>query len=295
MNLHYLPRISDRISYIYIDHAKISQKNTAFTITKKDNTYSLPIANYLVLLLGPGTSITQQAIKLASQSGTTLIWTQSNITKTLAVCNGTSLNSSSKAIELQAKAFSNKKEHLLIARKMYQLRFPNENFTGLSLAKMRGKEGFRMKQIYQINSKKYGVPWYGRDYDPQHFERSDLINQNLTIANQILYGICTAVILALGFSPALGFIHVGLQNSFVYDLADLYKASLTIPAAFESTKTQTDIKKLLSKKLYDQQLLKQITTDLLNLFDIHEPLVDILYLWDNIQGFQTSGLLYLDK
>lgn len=73
MNLHYLPRISDRISYIYIDHAKISQKNTAFTITKKDNTYSLPIANYLVLLLGPGTSITQQAIKLASQSGTTLI------------------------------------------------------------------------------------------------------------------------------------------------------------------------------------------------------------------------------
>ena len=31
----------------------------------------------------------------------------------------------------------------------------------------------------------------------------------------------------------LGFVHVGHENSFVYDIADLYKAETTIPVAFE--------------------------------------------------------------
>ena len=34
--------------------------------------------------------------------------------------------------------------------------------------------------------------------------------------------------LALGCSAALGFIHTGHHRSFVYDIADLYKAELSI-------------------------------------------------------------------
>ena len=34
-------------------------------------------------------------------------------------------------------------------------------------------------------------------------------------------------------SPAVGFIHTGKQLSFVYDIADLYKADITIPLAFD--------------------------------------------------------------
>jgi CRISPR-associated protein Cas1 len=38
---------------------------------------------------------------------------------------------------------------------------------------------------------------------------------------------------ALGCAPGLGFVHVGHECSFVYDIADLYKAEVTIPIAFE--------------------------------------------------------------
>lgn len=45
---------------------------------------------------------------------------------------------------------------------------------------------------------------------------------------------CHAAIVSLGYSPGLGFIHTGKQLSFVYDVADLYKAETTIPVAFEA-------------------------------------------------------------
>ena len=48
-----------------------------------------------------------------------------------------------------------------------------------------------------------------------------------------LYGLAHAVIVALGCAPELGFVHVGHECSFVYDIADLYKAEVTIPIAFE--------------------------------------------------------------
>ena len=48
-----------------------------------------------------------------------------------------------------------------------------------------------------------------------------------------LYGLAHAVIVALGCEPGLGFVHVGHECSFVYDIADLYKAEVTIPIAFE--------------------------------------------------------------
>lgn len=40
----------------------------------------------------------------------------------------------------------------------------------------------------------------------------------------MLYAVCQAAIVSLGYSPALGFVHTGKQLSFVYDIADLYKA-----------------------------------------------------------------------
>ena len=46
------------------------------------------------------------------------------------------------------------------------------------------------------------------------------------------HAVCHAAIVSGGYSPAIGFVHTGKQLSFVYDVADLYKADLTIPIAF---------------------------------------------------------------
>ena len=117
---------------------------------------------------------------------------------------------------------------------MYGMRFPGEDVSSATMAQLRGREGARVKRVYARESERTGVFWNRRSYDPNDFDSGDPINQSLTAASAALYGIAHAVIAALGFVPALGVIHTGTDRSFVYDIADLYKAEVAIPAAFEA-------------------------------------------------------------
>lgn len=86
-------------------------------------------------------------------------------------------------------------------------------------------------------------------------------------ANSCLYGICHAAILSAGYSPALGFIHTGKQLSFVYDVADLYKAELTIPAAFAAVAEdgpglESRVRHKCRDLFHEQRLLARIVGDL---------------------------------
>jgi CRISPR-associated protein Cas1 len=65
------------------------------------------------------------------------------------------------------------------------------------------------------------------------------VNRALSAAHACLYGLCHAAIVATGFSPGLGFVHVGKLLSFVYDIADLYKVEITLPVAFQITRDGT--------------------------------------------------------
>jgi len=47
-----------------------------------------------------------------------------------------------------------------------------------------------------------------------------------------MYGICEAAILTAGYAPAVGFIHTGKPQSFVYDIAAIFKFETVIPVAF---------------------------------------------------------------
>ena len=127
-----------------------------------------------------------------------------------------------------------------VVRKMYQLRFPHEDVSTLTLQQLRGREGSRIRNVYRECSKKWNVPWNGKDYNPENFEASDTVNKALSMGHACLYGLAHAVIDTLGCSPGLGFVHVGYDCSFVYDIADLYKAEVTIPVAFEAAAQNVD-------------------------------------------------------
>jgi CRISPR-associated protein Cas1 len=116
---------------------------------------------------------------------------------------------------------------------MYAMRFPGEDTAGLTMQQLRGREGVRVRRAYLEHSKRTGVPWNGRDYDPEEFEASDAVNQALSAANTALYGVVHSVVVALGCAPGLGFVHTGHMRSFVFDIADLYKVDLTVPLAFD--------------------------------------------------------------
>lgn len=131
---------------------------------------------------------------------------------------------------------SNQRLRLVVAREMYDMRFPDEDVSRLTMQQLRGREGARVKKIYRKNSEETVVAWSRRDYTPDDFSAGDTINQCLSAAHACLYGIVHSVIVALGCSPGLGFVHTGHSRSFVYDIADLYKAEIKIPVAFAVAK-----------------------------------------------------------
>jgi CRISPR-associated protein Cas1 len=76
------------------------------------------------------------------------------------------------------------------------------------------------------------VEWKSRNYDYTNWGSGDLPNRCLSSATACLYGICEAAILAAGYAPAVGFIHTGKPQSFVYDIADIFKFETVVPVAF---------------------------------------------------------------
>jgi CRISPR-associated protein Cas1 len=122
-----------------------------------------------------------------------------------------------------------------VARRMFARRFPDTDLIGKSIKEMMAMEGYRVRQTYEQMAKKYNVGWKGRSYQPGKFEMGDITNQYLTSANAALYGIISAAIYSMGYSPHIGFIHSGSPLPFVYDIADIYKEQLCIDLAFSLT------------------------------------------------------------
>lgn len=234
----------------------------------KGGTVHVPGAAISVLLLGPGTSVTHRAMELIGDMGVTVIWVGEQGVRYYA--GGRPLTHHARMLQRQAELVSNTRLHIQVVRKMYQMRYPQEDASHLTMQQLRGREGSRMRQAYRQASKQWKVPWEGRRYKPGDIDRSDQVNQALTAGNMCLYGLAHAVIFALGCSPGLGFIHVGHENSFVYDIADLYKAEVVIPKAFElAAGNHEDIagemRRSIRDKITQLHLLERMVNDIRSL------------------------------
>ena len=297
-----LPVISDRMTFVYLEHCKINREDGAVTVRDAEGTVYIPAAAITVLLLGPGTEITHRAMELIGDTGVTVVWVGEHGVRYYA--HGRALNSHSQLIEKQARLVSNTRLHLFVVRKMYEIRFPNEDVEGLTLQQLRGREGSRMRKSYRDEAQKWGIDWKGRSYDVEDFSSSDPVNQALSAGNVCLYGLASAVISALGCTPALGFIHVGHEYSFAYDIADLYKADITIPIAFElGAKNPPDLPSVVRRRVRDEivkrHLLEQMVHDIKYLLQEEKgnenENENALYLWDNLKGVVSNGISYKEQ
>lgn len=298
-DLHELPKLRDSISYLYIEHAAIEQNNASIVIIQKDGTIPVPISSLTCLLLGPGTNITHAAVRAVAENGCMLIWCGEEIGRFYA--SGMGETRSSDHLLLQAKLCMDPEAHLSVVRRMYELRFPSVPTANLTLQQIRGLEGVRVKQTYRVESKRTGVKWLARNYRQTDWDAADDINRALSAANAILYSVCQAAIVSLGYSPGLGFVHTGKMLSFVYDIADLYKTETTIPAAFEAVRDQKgDLDKRI--RLYTRQkiakagILKRVAEDIAWVFQIplreeHQNRTETGELWDD-NGVLPGGINY---
>jgi len=225
-----IPLFRDRWTPIYLEHGKIHVEGSGVRWVDKDgNRTVLPVSSIPCILIGPGTSITHEAIRVCSNSNTILVWVGREGFKFYST--GIVNVERNENIEKQAKFFSSSKKKKEICYKMFQYRF-NEEIGGKTIRELRGEEGARVKKVYFNYKMLYGVNWKGRKYDKDDIFACDNINYALNICNYSLYAYCLSCIIVMGFSPSLGFIHSGHSLSFVFDISDLFKDKTSIKSAF---------------------------------------------------------------
>jgi CRISPR-associated protein Cas1 len=303
-DLALLPRLADGWTFLYVEHVRIDQEEHAIVLWDQAGRTPVPIAALSVLLLGPGTTVTHAAMLALAENGCAAVWCGDGVVRFYAAGLGETRRAGN--LLAQARAWAEHDEHLRVVTRMYARRFEEPLDAGLTLQQIRGMEGVRVREVYARASREYGVPWHGRSYDPGRWGAADPVNRALSAANACLYGLCHAAIVATGFAPGLGFVHTGKALAFVYDIADLYKADTTIPAAFAAVAENTGdgLEARVRRRCRDvfraSRLLERIVPDIQAVLGLKEEAVaayerqatspDVTRLWngdDDLPGGQN--------
>jgi CRISP-associated protein Cas1 len=290
-DLRQLPKLRDNLGYVYVEHCRVDKEDQAIAVHDADGKTPVPIASLALLMLGPGTRITHAAIAALADNNCLVAWCGEEGVRLYA--HGCGGSRSAAAILHQARLVSQTATRLEVAKRMYLMRFQEEPDPSLTLEQLRGWEGRRVRDAYARASAETGVPWNGRNYDRGAWGAADPVNRALSAANSCLYGLCHAAILSLGFSPALGFIHTGKQLSFVYDVADLYKTSLTIPIAFAvAAECATDLERqtrLGCREVFrDARLLERLSQDIPRVLGMKDADLDTFFAPDEDMALPGS-------
>lgn len=264
-DLHILPKLRDSLSYLYVEQAVVQREQHAIEVLDENGRILVPVASLSLLMLGPGTSITHPAVQVLAANGCSIIWVGQDGTRFYAW--GTGETRKGYRLLHQAALVSDPDARQQVVLRMYRQRFDQDLDPELSLPQIRGLEGVRVREAYAEASRTYSVPWNGRQYDRANWSNADPINRALSAANALLNGICHVAIVSGGYSPALGFIHTGRYLSFVYDVADLYKTEITIPAAFEiisqsQEKVEMRVRQACRERFRQANLLARILPDI---------------------------------
>lgn len=223
--------MKDRVSIIFIEKGNLDVLDGAFVVIDKNGVRThIPVGGVACLMLEPGTRVSHAAVTLASRVGCLLVWIGDGGVRLYA--SGQPGGARADRLLYQAKLALDDEARLRVVRKMYEMRFKEKPPERRSVEQLRGIEGVRVRKMYELLARQYGVSWKSRNYDYTEWESGDTANRCLSSATACLYGICEAAILAAGYAPAVGFIHTGKPQSFVYDIADVFKFETVVPVAF---------------------------------------------------------------
>lgn len=274
-DLHLLPKVRDSLSFLYVERCRVDRQDKAIALHDAAGVRPVPCASLTTLMVGPGTTVTHAAIETLADNGCLVLWTGEQGVRFYA--QGMGETRAARNLLKQAWLCSHDQLRLRVVRRMYEMRFTETLDAELTLQQIRGKEGIRVREAYRQASHETGVAWSGRAYRRERWADADPVNRALSAANSCLYGICHAAIVSAGYSPALGFIHTGKMLSFVYDIADLYKAELTIPLAFRVTaelagsNMEGEIRRRLRDAFHEGKLLARVVPDIERALDVLDP------------------------
>lgn len=206
-----------------------------------------------MILLGPGSSITHDALRLLARHGTLMAAVGVDGVRTYTA--PPLMPDRSDVARQQAELWGSPRRRASVARHMYALRL-GEILPHRDLDTLRGIEGARVKTIYRLMADKYGIEWNGRHYDRVNPNATDTPNQAINHAATAVQAAAAIAVQSLAAIPQLGFIHEDSGQSFVLDVADLYRDTITLQIAFSVAKNvaagdDTSIDRLVRREASD--------------------------------------------
>jgi CRISPR-associated protein Cas1 len=233
---------ADRAGLLYLARGALTARNGTLAFLQGPATaadalepgdYAIPLQAVSMILLGPGSTVSHDALRLLAHARTALAAVGEDGVRLYTA--PPLIPDRSGLARLQARLWADDGMRIMIARRMYAMRL-GEVLPHSDLDVLRGIEGARMKETYRLAAQSAGLAWRGRRYDRAAPMAADLANQALNHAASAVEAAAAIAVAATATIPQLGFIHEDSGQSFVLDIADLYRAELTIPCAFRAAR-----------------------------------------------------------
>lgn len=228
----------DRHGLVSLDRGRLSVEEGCLTFdcagggVTPAGRFGVPHQSVSLILLGPGSSVSHDALRLLARHGVGLVAIGEDGVRFYTA--QPLLPDFSHLARSQARLWADEgRGRLMVARRMYALRL-GEVLPHRDIAVLRGIEGARMKETYRIAAERAGIRWAGRRYDRQNPMAADGPNQALNHAASAVEGAAAVAVAATATIPQLGFIHEDSGQSFILDIADLARDTVTIPCAFKA-------------------------------------------------------------
>lgn len=225
---------ADRAGLLWLDRGRLEVEDGCLRFVTAGGAlapgdYQIPHQSVSAVLLGPGSSVTHDALRLLARHGCALCAVGEGGVRLYTA--PPLMPDSSALARAQAEAWGAKMRRLEVARRMYALRF-GEIVRTRDVEVLRGMEGGRIKRAYELAAQRHGIAWKGRRYDRERPEAADLPNQALNHAATVMQAAAAIAVAATGTIPQLGFVHEDSGQSFVLDVADLRRHDVVLDIAF---------------------------------------------------------------
>ncbi|GJG89739.1 CRISPR-associated endonuclease Cas1 [Gemmatimonadetes bacterium T265] len=196
--------------------------------------YTIPHQAVSLLLLGPGSNVSHDALRLLARHGVGLAAVGEDGVRCYTA--PPLMPDTSALARRQVELWHDQRRgRPLVIRRMYARRL-GEIMPHRDVTVLRGIEGARVKALYKRLAEKHGIEWRGRRYDRMHPDAADAPNQAINHAASAVEGAAAVAVTATATIPQLGFIHEDSGQAFVLDIADLFRDSVTVPCAFRAVK-----------------------------------------------------------
>ena len=223
---------ADRAGLLYLARGTLTSRDGTLAFVQGPATeadaltpgdYAIPLQAVSMILLGPGSTVSHDALRLLAHARTALAAVGEDGVRMYTA--PPLIPDRSGLARVQARLWADEDMRLMIARRMYAMRL-GEILPHRDLDVLRGIEGARMKESYRLIAQSVGIDWKGRHYDRGDPMASDLPNQALNHAASAVEAAAAIAVAATATIPQLGFIHEDAGQSFVLDIADLYRAEV---------------------------------------------------------------------